>query len=279
MTTPPHEQSGLPLGRQVDFPEGYAPELLAPVERALARSELGLEPGARLPFQGDDLWRAWEFGWQDLNGVPHAGVLELVVPCQSPRIAESKSLKLYLHGIACSRFSEARQVTRCIEKDLSSVCGAKVGVCLRSLREMAQQPFDGPAGESLDGLAVALPDTPPAACVPAIAPGPMRLQRWHTDLFGSLCPVTGQPDWASVSIQFEGPQIDPAALQRYLLSFRRHAGFHESCAERIFLDLWRAGSPDFLSVHCRFTRRGGIDINPYRASASVDYGAGRLVRQ
>lgn len=269
----------LPLGRKVPFPERYDPGVLAPVPRASARAELGLQEGSQLPFQGEDLWRAWEFGWRDLKGVPHAGVLELRVPARSPRIVESKSLKLYLHGISCGAFAEERQVSERIRDDLTTICGTPVTVQVRSLEEVARAGFEAPEGESLDGLQVPVPEMEPAGCVPVIASGAMRLQRWHTDLFGSLCPVTGQPDWASVSIQFEGPQLEPVALQRYLLSFRGHAGFHESCAERIFLDLWHAGSPDFLSVHCRFTRRGGIDISPYRASASVDHGTGRLVRQ
>lgn len=279
MSESTREPADLPLGRQVDFPDHYTPDVLAAVERTVSRRELELAAGAKLPFLGEDLWRAWEFGWQDLQGVPHAGVLELKVPAQSPRIVESKSLKLYLHGVSCSCFPDAAHVTQRIRDDLSALCGMPVGTRLAALRDVAKAGFDDPAGESLDTLQVAVPEASPGECLPEIAAGPVRLQRWHTDLFGSLCPVTGQPDWASVSIQFEGPQLDPARLQRYLLSYRRHAGFHESCAERIFLDLWRAGSPDFLSVHCRFTRRGGIDISPYRASATVDYGAGRLVRQ
>ena len=279
MTDPPHPPSDLPLGRPVDVPDHYDPAVLTSVPRAEVRAAPDIALVGEPPFRGEDLWRAWEFGWQDMRGVPHAAVLELKVPCSSAAIVESKSLKLYLYGIGCSRFPDSAQVTASIRHDLSEVCGGVVGVRMRSLQDVAEAGFDAPVAESLDALRVPVPDAEPGACVPVIQPGPARLQRWHTDLFGSLCPVTGQPDWASVTVHFEGPRLEPASLQRYLLSYRSHAGFHEACAERIFMDLWRAGSPEFLSVHCRFTRRGGIDISPYRASATVDYSAGRLVRQ
>ncbi len=273
------ELPDIPLGQQVAVPDQYDPGVLAAVPRLLARREVGLLEDARLPFVGEDLWRCWEFAWQDLNGAPAVGVLELRVPCDSPCIVESKSLKLYLHGVSCGRFADAAQVIAHIREDLSAICGSPVRLRLLSLQEVAAEGFESPAAESLDSLKVPSPDHSPAECVPEVAPGSVRLQRWHTDLFSSLCPVTAQPDWASVTIHFEGPQLEPVALQRYLLAYRGHAGFHESCAERIFLDLHHVGSPVFLSVLCRFTRRGGIDISPYRASTALDYTAGRLVRQ
>ncbi len=269
----------LPLGRNVAFPGSYDASLLAAVPRAGARELLGLLPREPLSFLGEDYWRAWEFNWQNLGGMPQAAVLELRVPCDSPALVESKSLKLYLHGFAGTRFAGADLVRERIAGDLAAVIGAPVQVSLLTLRQVQAQGFERVTADSLDQLSVAVPEGPPQDCIPEIPAGALQLQALHTDLFGSLCPVTGQPDWGSVTVVFEGPELDPVQLLRYLLAYRNQADFHESCAERIYLDLWRAGSPAFLSVHCRYTRRGGIDINPYRASAAGNYPAGRLVRQ
>lgn len=269
----------LPLGRDVPFPDTYDAGVLARVPRARSRAGIGIREGEPLPFTGEDFWRAWEFTWQDLTGSPQVAVLELQVPCTSPFLVESKSLKLYLHGYANTRFADVQHVGERISDDLAQLTGTPVRVRLVGLAELQRRGFETVQAESLDDLHVAVPESSPGECVPEIAPGALQLQSWHTDAFGSLCPVTGQPDWASVTVVFEGPELNGAALQRYLLAYRRHAGFHESCAEQIYLDLWRAGSPAFLSVRCRYTRRGGIDINPYRASAPGDDAAGRLVRQ
>ena len=252
-----------PLGHATEYAERYAPGLLFPVERALLRAELGL-PDA-LPFRGVDLWTAYELSWLDPAGRPQVAIATLAVPAASPRLVESKSVKLYLTAFNQTRFSSEAEVAAAIERDMSGAAGAAVGVTLTLPQGFAALPHAELAGESLDVLPIAVhrfePDPEALA-----AGGPIVAELLTTRLFRSVCPVTGQPDYASVQLAYRGVRIDHAGLLRYLVSFRRHPGFHEHCVERIFVDVWRRCAPESLSVYARFMRRGGIDINPYRTS-------------
>ena len=253
-----------PLGHAATYAEGYDAALLFPVDRAPLRAELGLP--ARLPFHGADLWTAYEMSWLDAGGKPQVAIATFAVPAESPRIVESKSVKLYLTAFNQTRFATAAAVAATIERDLAAATGAAIGVALSPPEHLAMLPQGEFAGECIDAL-------PLASCGDAPAPemltagGASVAQVLCTRLFRSVCPVTGQPDYASVQLRYRGPRIDAAGLLAYLVSFRRHPGFHEHCVERIYTAVRQRCAPDALCVYARFTRRGGLDINPWRASA------------
>lgn len=252
------------LGREVAYPDRYDPALLFPIPRAAARAEIGI--GAALPFSGHDRWHAYELGWLDARGKPCVATATLQVPCDSPNLIESKSLKLYLNSLNGERFNSAEAVRARIATDLSARAGREVIV------EFGLPPVDAVGeGESIDALDVAIEDY-----------GPPNAGYLHTDptggtveetlvsaLLKSNCPVTGQPDWASVTLRYRGERIDREGLLRYLVSFRDHAEFHEQCVERIFHDVQQRCRPQWLAVEARYTRRGGLDINPLRASPQL----------
>jgi 7-cyano-7-deazaguanine reductase len=252
-----------PLGHATTYPEGYDPGLLFPVERAPQRAELGI--GATLPFRGVDRWNAYELSWLDRSGMPRVAIATFSVPAESPRLVESKSVKLYLTAMNQVRFASEAEVRATIARDLSDATGAAVDVALTLPRDFASLRHAEPSGECLDAPAIAFDayDLDPQTLS---AGGPIVDESLFTRLFRSVCPVTGQPDYGSVAVDYRGARIDRAGLLRYLVSFRRHPGFHEHCVERIFVDVWRRCAPERLSIEARFTRRGGIDINPYRTS-------------
>lgn len=258
----PHDphSGGLPLGRTVDYPRAYDASLLFPIERAAARRELGLD-GDALPFCGVDRWHAYELGWLDLRGKPLAETATFTVPAESPKLVESKSLKLYLNSLNGSRFECRETVRATIARDLSQAAGAPVAVAF------GLPPLDGGANAaSIDALDVAIEHYgPPRAELLRVDETTVE-ETLTSALLKSNCPVTGQPDWASVAIHYRGPRLDRASLLRYLVSFRDHCEFHEQCVERIFLDLMRHARCEALSVEARYTRRGGLDINPWRAT-------------
>ena len=252
-----------PLGRATVYAETYDPGLLFAVERAPLRDGLGF--GATLPFRGADLWTAYELSWLDPHGKPQVAIATFEVPAASPRIVESKSVKLYLAALNQTKFATADAVADALARDLSAATGAAVAATLAPPDAFAARARHELAGECLDEIPLR---------VDAFAPEPEALRAGGevvektsmTRLFRSVCPVTGQPDYASVQIRYRGPAIDSAGLLRYLVSFRRHPGFHEHCVERIFADVWQRCRPQALTVYARFLRRGGIDINPFRTS-------------
>jgi 7-cyano-7-deazaguanine reductase len=256
-----------PLGRQVEYPASVDPSVLFPISRADARGPLGIQAAA-LPFAGSDIWNAWEFSWLDARGKPCIAVTELRVPCDSPNLVESKSLKLYLGGYAMIRFDDAQDVRVRIADEVSASVGAPVEVSLREPAEFERLRVRDLAGESLDGQRIetteyAEPDPQHLCTRDGARPVEEALV---TDLFRSRCPVTGQPDWASVQVRYRGIPFDRPGMLRYLISYREHAAFHEACVERMFLEIQQRCRPLGLLVHARFLRRGGIDINPWRAT-------------
>ncbi len=250
-----------PLARATTYAEAYDASLLFAVERAPLRAGLGLP----LPFRGVDLWTAYELSWLDPDGRPEVAVATFAVPAESPSIVESKSVKLYLTAFNQTRFASGAEVAATIERDVSAATGAPVTVALVGPGEFAALPHGELAGTWLDALPLAAHDDAPAP-QRLKAAGPEVEQTLCTRLFRSVCPVTGQPDYASVQIRYAGPRIDAPGLLAYLVSFRRQPGFHEHCVERIFADVWQRCSPRALSVYARFTRRGGLDINPFRGN-------------
>ncbi len=259
-----------PLGRHADFPTTVDPAILFPIARAEGRATLGLDAAA-LPFKGVDLWTAWELSWLDARGKPCIAVAELQVPCASPNLVESKSLKLYLNGYAMARFDNADAVRARIAQDVSACVGAHVGVGLLRRADFEELEVGEFAGEPLDDLQLDVADyAPPRAdhlC--ARAGASVIRESLVTHAFRSCCPVTGQPDWASVQVRYRGRAIEHAGLLRYLVSFRDHPDFHEACVERMFVDIRQRCAPLELRVYARFLRRGGIDINPWRATSDL----------
>jgi 7-cyano-7-deazaguanine reductase len=265
----------LPLGREVSYPRRYDASLLFPIPRAQGRAALGVA-GDALPFIGHDRWHAYELGWLASRGQPVVATATFSVPADSPNLIESKSLKLYLNSFNGERFPDTEAVRACIAGDLSKAAGAPVDVAL------GLPPVDADAhGLSIDACDVDVEDFAP--------PNPRHLvadprtsvdETLRSGLLKSNCPVTGQPDWASVRIAYRGARIDRAGLLRYLASFREHAEFHEQCVERIFIDVLARCTPETLAVDARYTRRGGLDINPWRASpGSTPPSPGRDPRQ
>lgn len=255
----------LPLGKRSQYEEVYNPTLLCPINRADNRKELGLEADD-LPFHGVDIWNAYEVSWLNGKGRPEVGMLELHVPCTTPCIIESKSLKLYLGSFNQTRFNSRHEVIQTIESDLSVATRGAVMLHLHPLDDAYARSLSQLEGKLLDRMDVEIDE---------YQYNPHLLQ-WggHAELsetlishlFRSLCPVTHQPDWASIMIRYRGTEIDHESVLRYLVSYRRHADFHEHCVERIYSDLMEHCQPKQLTVYARFTRRGGIDINPYRSN-------------
>jgi 7-cyano-7-deazaguanine reductase len=255
-----------PLGHATGYPDTYDASLLFPVARAPQRRELGLSDV--LPFAGADLWTAFELTWLDARGKPAIAIATFEVPVTSPSIVESKSVKLYLGSFAQTRFDDVSVVIATIVRDLSAAAGAPVQVDLVAPAAFGELRLAALSGESLDVLPVTIDryDVDPSSLG---AGGAVVAETLRTDLFRSLCPVTGQPDYASIALAYRGPRIDREGLLRYLVSYRCHSGFHEHCVERIFVDVMAACRCQALSVYARFTRRGGLDINPFRCSAGT----------
>ncbi len=266
-----------PLGKNSRYPDTYAPELLFSVPRSDNRRRIGHEDG-RWPWFGSDLWQAWEISWLRPNGVPAVAWAVLEVPAASPNIIESKSLKLYLNSLNQEVFSSEEQVVGRIESDLSSASGAAVGCRLFSVDEESRA-IGKPAGyELIDNEDVTIESY--QGCPEALIAGDEQVtEKLCSHLLKSNCPVTGQPDWGSVLITYTGGKIERQGLLRYVVGFRQQQDFHEHCVETIFTDIMTRCQPTQLTVSAHYTRRGGLDINPWRSTEAHPPAMPRLVRQ
>lgn len=267
-----------PLGRPVRFTDRYDAGLLAPVERAPVRRAMGLDGPP--PFTGEDVWNAYELSWLAPSGMPRVAALRLRMDAASPAMVESKSMKLYLNSFAQTSFESEVEVAGVLKRDVSEAVGSSVSVEMLDLPEI--EAADGVLpGDSLDVLDVTTDVYERAPELLALArdvPAPVS-ETLHTHLFRSLCPVTGQPDWASVLVRYRGSAIDRPSLLRYLISFRLHRAFHEATVEQIYLDLKQQCGCESLLVGGFFLRRGGLDINPFRADPGEAWPVMRLPRQ
>ncbi len=266
------------LGKVSEYPQTYAPEVLQPIPRSLGRAALGLERVA-LPFVGHDLWNAYEVSWLNEKGRPEVWLMVMQVPFDSPNIVESKSFKLYLNSLNMTSFSSPQKVIDLMTEDLSKTVGARVSLAIHPMDITADFQCQTLVGECLDGLDVEC-DT--YRVKPELLTMSGRGQfsgRWFSHLLRSCCPVTGQPDWATVIIDYKGQEITPESLLQYIVSYRNNQEFHEQCVERIFADIHRYCKPECLIVQARFTRRGGIDINPIRSTYPIKPENIRLIRQ
>jgi 7-cyano-7-deazaguanine reductase len=267
MSTPEHSQ----LGKASSYADHYDAALLFPIPRAGNRLAIGIS--GTLPFLGADLWTAFELSWLNARGKPQVALAHFTVPCETPNIVESKSFKLYLNSFNQTCFSEAAEVQARLRADISEAAwrgapqASQVGVKLLLPDLFDREPIHELDGLSLDRLDVECSRYTPAPELLSAAFGEQPVSEVLTsNLLKSNCPVTGQPDWGSVQISYSGPQIEQGGLLQYLVSFRKHNEFHEQCVERIFMDLWTRCKPAKLSVYARYTRRGGLDINPFRTS-------------
>jgi len=250
--------------KKVEYVTTYTPSLLVSIPRAAQRHALGITDDA-LPFRGGDVWNAYEFTWLNKKGKPEVAVAQIHVPSKSANIIESKSLKLYLGSYSGTKFGPRGEVVSTLEADLTLAARSPVSVTLFAPEQVQLNGLVPIVGHSLDALDINVeeyywnPDF--------LAPESDTIVResLYTNLFKARCPMTGQPDFASILIQYHGKSISHEGLLKYLISYREHAEFAEQIAERIFVDIMNRCMPDRLTVQARFTRRGGIDINPYRS--------------
>jgi 7-cyano-7-deazaguanine reductase len=266
----------LPLGRETAYPNKYQPDLLFPIARSESRENF---LSGELPFDGADIWNAWELTWLRPEGLPVVATAEIRIPADSPNLIESKSLKLYLNSFAMSHFDNARGVQQRIALDLGNCIGADISVQIQLLEESEFKAVSQLPGLCLDTL----PATPTSweadATLLKIDTGSSVEEDLHSHLLRSLCPVTGQPDIGSIAIHYSGPQIDHRSLLQYIVSFREHSDFHEACIERMFVDIQNRCRSEKLSIYARYQRRGGIDINPFRSNFQQSAPNLRLWRQ
>jgi 7-cyano-7-deazaguanine reductase len=268
-----------PLGKSSEYVATYTPTLLFPIPRAAKWAELGLS-AETLPYQGVDFWNCFELSWLLPSGKPVVAMGEFAIPADSPNIIESKSFKLYLNSLNQSVFTSADELVEVLVQDLSAAAGKPVGVRVRSLAEVTAEGVVAAPGACIDELDVSISNYErPQPELLRCDVGRVVEESLHSHLLKSNCPVTGQPDWGTLVVQYRGAAVDHASLLAYLVSFRQHADFHEQCVERIFLDLQRLLKPEHLTVYARYVRRGGLDINPYRSTGPCRPDNKRLVRQ
>jgi len=270
--------SNSPLGKSSSYVATYTPSLLHSIPRDDARARLrGLTDSSA--FHGEDVWNCYELSWLSPKGGPRGSVLRIRVPHSSGAIVESKSMKLYLNSFAQSQFENTAEVQKTLDSDLLLAFRAPVTIELYEPDQLKQPPAGLP-GDCLDDMDVDVAAfTLDETLLTGSEPDTHVNKTVHTHLFRSLCPVTGQPDWASVLIEYAGPRFELADLYRYLVSYREHPGFHEATIEQIYLDIQNRLEPTSLAVYGRFLRRGGIDINPYRASIPGPAPELRVARQ
>ncbi|HEP1898062.1 TPA: NADPH-dependent 7-cyano-7-deazaguanine reductase QueF [Kluyvera cryocrescens] len=271
--------SGLTLGKTTDYRDTYDANLLQGVPRSLNRDPLGLHADS-LPFHGADIWTLYELSWLNAKGLPQVAVGHVEISHETVNLVESKSFKLYLNSFNQTRFANWEAVQETLERDLSACAQGNVTVALYRLDEVEGQPIAHFHGNCIDDQDIEIESYQFNAEYLKGAAGQKVVQETLVShLLKSNCLITHQPDWGSVQIQYRGPQIDREKLLRYLVSFRHHNEFHEQCVERIFNDILRFCAPESLSVYARYTRRGGLDINPWRSNSDFAPAIGRLVRQ
>lgn len=259
----------LALGQKTEYQDKYDNSLLFPISRAVARQQLGILDS--LPFQGFDIWNCYELSWLGHCGKPEVKILEFSVNADSPYIVESKSLKLYLNSFSNTRFDNVLQIKKLIEQDLTSLLKSPVIVYIKDLTSYNNTILKSFSGVNLDSLEIIMDDFDISKNIPQLSSREGQVEEsLCSNLLKSNCLVTNQPDWASIQIIYQGRQIDHNSLLKYLVSFRNHNEFHEQCVERIFCEINKFCHPNELTVYARYTRRGGIDINPIRSNRNID---------
>ena len=261
------------LGKNTQYPDQYDPGLLFPILRSENRQKLGITPSQAVPFVGVDIWNAFELSWLNTKGKPQIALAEFQIPADSPNMIESKSFKLYLNSLNNVRFENEDEVRERLIEDLSTIAGSKISTRINPLDSIAKKGMQEMSGVLMDRLDLDI--DPNLAADPMLLSvnesfGPIE-QCLVSHLLKSNCPVTGQPDWASIQIRYQGRPILEEGLLRYLIGFRQLGEFHEHCVETIFCDIKRQCKPEKLSVYARYTRRGGLDINPFRTDHNAPW--------
>ena len=268
-----------PLGKSSEYISTYTPSLLFPIPRAAKWAELGLS-AETLPYKGVDFWNCFELSWLLPSGKPVVAIGEFSIPADSPNIIESKSFKLYLNSLNQTAFADTQSLEATLRTDLSSAAGKPVSVRIRSLADIEAEGVMALPGVCIDGLDINVSSYEhPRQELLRCDDSRVVEESVHSHLLKSNCPVTSQPDWGSVVVEYRGAALDHASLLEYIVSFRQHSDFHEQCVERIFLDLQRLLKPEKLTVYARYVRRGGLDINPYRSTENTQFLNVRLARQ
>ena len=266
------------LGIPTAFPEKYSPEILSPIPRKESREKIGIKN--QMPFNGLDIWNAWEFSWLGKNGIPRVGKITIKIPADSKNIVESKSLKLYLSSFTLAQHNSLSELTQLIKNDLDVI--TQSSICIDIEMNVNAESFNP---KPLPGLCI---DKKLKQFIEKKSPEPQLLkvcgkknvnEILHSHLLKSNCPITNQPDTGSLLIQSHGKQIEPSTLLHYILSYRQHNDFHESCVEKIFIDIKEYCKTESLSVQAFYNRRGGIDINPFRSDAKIKAEDIRIWRQ
>ena len=275
-------QAQAPLGQAVEYKTIYDASLLFPIARSIGRESIGFDNNIR--FFGYDIWNCYELSWLNQNGKPEIAVAKIIVPAtstsivesnslklylNSTSIVESKSLKLYLNSLNNTKYSSRSDVQDIITRDLSNILGCAVEVALLSVKNL--HGYYGPMdGENIDDVDIECSEYDVNKKLLALdAQNTTVSEVLYSNLLRANCPVTNQPDWASIQVSYTGKKVDRTALLKYIISFRNHSGFHEQCVENIFIDMLNICNPEKLTVYARFTRRGGIDINPIRSTHDI----------
>ena len=252
------------LGKETSYPDTYSPEILFPIARAASRTAYVNISGIA---QGVDWWHVFELSWLDESGKPQVAIGRLCIPAGSEFLVESKSLKLYFNSLNFEVFATPAALVACVEKDLSRAAGAPVTLALLDVNAL---PVSHIQGICLDNETPSAFRAEPDASLLTLDKNSLSQKSQEFTLFSHLlrsnCPVTGQPDWGSVFIRYQGIKPCYSALLAYIISYRRHSGFHEQCVEQMFADIWQHLQPEKLMVYAAYTRRGGLDINPCRVS-------------
>lgn len=268
MTLPEHS----PLGKASAYKTEYDPTLLFPIPRQAKRTEIGLDEVKALPFFGVDIWNAYEVSWLNLKGKPQVALATFIIPADTPNIVESKSFKLYLNSFNQTKLASAEALQQMLQRDVSAATGGTVQVRLVTEADLGTQKMGELDGLLLDRLDIEtdIYEPDPTLLKADQEESPVE-ESLVSHLLKSNCLVTGQPDWGSVQIRYVGAPIDQEGLLKYLISFRNHNEFHEQCVERIFTDVMRMCKPVKLAVYARYTRRGGLDINPFRTNFNTPW--------
>lgn len=264
------------LGKKTEYISQYDPTLLFPIPRAPKRAEININDAAI--FHGYDIWNAYELSWLNEKGKPQVGIGEIIVPYDTPNIVESKSMKLYFNSLNNTKFHNLDAVITTIENDLSKAMKKSIDVNITLLNTIDDIRTESFSGECLDDIEISTSEYEVNPNL-LLTENESVNETLFTNLFSAICLATGQPDWASIKIQYTGKKMNRAGLLKYLISYRKHSEFHEQCIERIFMHILKHCEPTSLTVEARFTRRGGIDINPIRSTEPVTPANRRQVRQ
>lgn len=273
------ELAGLTLGKATEYQALYDANLLQGVPRKLNRDAIELT--GELPFHGCDIWTGYELSWLNAKGKPMVAIADISLDLKSENLIESKSFKLYLNSYNQTRFDSIAQVEQTLKQDLALCAKGEVSVKIIEPKHFSTQRVVELPGQCIDDLDIEVSDYDfkPEYLLDSTDAKQMVAETLTSNLLKSNCLITSQPDWGSVMIRYQGPKIDREKLLRYLISFRQHNEFHEQCVERIFIDLKRFCQCAKLTVYARYTRRGGLDINPFRSGFEQPPESQRLARQ